>query len=142
MTPQFIEFETTVSSMLPEISAVLTDPVDVSAVLIRLRDRYANKDIPANEAGTGVSALMHLIACVLFMPAGRILLIDEPQLHLHPGAEKLLAHFFRVGTQQPRCRSALPGRRMPGLDELLVAGCGYYAGCYTAAIPAPQSKAF
>jgi predicted ATP-dependent endonuclease of OLD family len=39
---------------------------------------------------------MHLIASVLFMPAGRILLVDEPQLHLHPGAEKLLAKFFRT----------------------------------------------
>ena len=99
MTPQFAEFENTLSSMLPEISAVLSDPVDVSTVLIRLRDRFARKDIPADEAGTGVSALMHLIATVLFMPAERILLIDEPQLHLHPGAEKLLARFFRTHSE-------------------------------------------
>jgi len=95
MTPQFVEFESTLSSMLPEIRAVLTDPVNLQIVRITLSDRFAKKNIPANEAGTGVSALMHLIASVLFMPAGRILLIDEPQLHLHPGAEKLLANFFR-----------------------------------------------
>jgi hypothetical protein len=96
MTPQFADFESTIRSMLPEISDILTDPIDAGTVLIRLRDRYARTDIAADEAGTGVSALMHLIATVLFMPASRILLTDEPQLHLHPGAEKLLARFIRA----------------------------------------------
>jgi len=96
MTPQFEEFQATLSSMLEEVDQVLTSPVDQGSVRITLRDRFARKNIPADEAGTGVSALMHLIATVLFMPSGRILLIDEPQLHLHPGAEKRLAHFFRA----------------------------------------------
>jgi energy-coupling factor transporter ATP-binding protein EcfA2 len=74
---------------------VLTDPISPQQVTIKLRDRYAGFDVPIDQTGTGVNQLLHLIATVLFMPPGRLLLIDEPQLHLHPGAEKALAAFLR-----------------------------------------------
>lgn len=95
LTQQFAEFEATVADMFPEVAAVLTDPVDQQRVTIKLRDKYAKLDVPLDQAGTGVAQLLHLIATILFLPIGRILLVDEPQLHLHPGAEKLLAAFIR-----------------------------------------------
>jgi len=95
MTPQFAEFEATVAEMIPEVSAVLTDPIASGQVTIKLRDRFARFDVPLDRAGTGVAQLLHLVATVLFLPTGRIMLVDEPQLHLHPGAEKLLARFIR-----------------------------------------------
>jgi hypothetical protein len=95
MTPQFAEFEATVAEMIPEVSAVLTDPIASGQVTIKLRDRFAGFDVPLDRAGTGVAQLLHLVATVLFLPTGRMMLVDEPQLHLHPGAEKLLARFIR-----------------------------------------------
>lgn len=95
VTKEFAEFEAAVSEVLPEISMVLTDPVSQQQVTIKLRDRFAGFDVPIDQTGTGVNQLLHLMATVLFMPRGRILLIDEPQLHLHPGAEKALAAFIR-----------------------------------------------
>ncbi len=95
VTEEFQEFEAAVSEVLPEVSMVLTDPISQQQVTIKLRDRYAGFDVPIDRAGTGVNQLLHLIATVLFTPHGRLLLIDEPQLHLHPGAEKALAAFIR-----------------------------------------------
>jgi hypothetical protein len=97
VSSQFMEFEAAVSEILPEVSMVLTDPVPgQNNVTIKLRDRLAGFDVPIDDAGTGVTQLLHLIATVLFSPDGRVLLVDEPQLHLHPGAEKLLARFIRA----------------------------------------------
>lgn len=96
VTAEFAEFEEAVASVLPEVSMVLTDPrPNEQQVTIKLRDRYAGFDVPIDQAGTGVNQLLHLLATVLFTAHGRLLLIDEPQLHLHPGAEKGLASFLR-----------------------------------------------
>jgi predicted ATPase len=95
VTAEFAEFEAAVTAVLPEVSMVLTDPGPGQQVTIKLRDRFAGFDVPIDQAGTGVNQLLHLMATVLFMPHGRLLLIDEPQLHLHPGAEKALASFLR-----------------------------------------------
>lgn len=95
VTGQFDEFQSSICDMLPEVSAILTEPTGPSAVTIKLRDRYLGANVSIEDAGTGVSQLLHLVATVIFRPPGRILLVDEPHLHLHPGAQKLLAELVR-----------------------------------------------
>lgn len=95
VTPQAAALQSIVSKMFPEIERILTPPYGANKFILRLRDKFAGKDISLNNAGTGVARILHLITAILFYPAGKIFLIDEPTTHLHPGSEKVLARFIR-----------------------------------------------
>jgi hypothetical protein len=95
VTAQAAALQSIVRKIFPEVEMILTPPAGANRFTLRLRDRYAGKDISLDDVGTGVARIVHLITAVLFYPAGRIFLIDEPTTHLHPGSEKVLAGFFR-----------------------------------------------
>jgi predicted ATPase len=95
VTPQAAALQEIVRKIFPEVEMILTPPAGANRFTLRLRDRYARKDISLDDVGTGVARIVHLITAVLFNPAERIFLIDEPTTHLHPGSEKVLAAFLR-----------------------------------------------
>jgi len=94
--PEFHELQQVMTELFPEIDAILTQAVgDQSQVQITYGDRFAGRNTPLEESGTGVAQALHLIALTLFSEPGRILLIDEPHAYLHPGAERRLVQFLR-----------------------------------------------
>jgi predicted ATP-dependent endonuclease of OLD family len=64
-------------------------------VRITYRDRFAARNTPLEQSGTGVAQALHLVSLILFSEPGRIFLIDEPHAYLHPGAERCLVQFLR-----------------------------------------------
>lgn len=47
-----------------------------------------------HQVGTGVSQLLPVLVMCLTSKKGDVLLIEQPELHLHPGAQQKLADFF------------------------------------------------
>lgn len=92
---EFHELQRVMAELFPEIDAILTQAVGDQQVQITYRDRFARRNTPLEQSGTGVAQALHLIALTLFAEPGRILLIDEPHAYLHPGAERRLVQFLR-----------------------------------------------
>jgi hypothetical protein len=89
------ELDRLIAAMFPEVDRVLAGPSGTNVVTISVHDRFANRNVPLAEVGTGLTQSLHLIASVLLQPPGRTMLIEEPTAYLHPGAERLLATFIR-----------------------------------------------
>ncbi len=83
------------SELFEEIGEIRTSPTGSNQLQLQVYDGYAQIPVPLNSAGTGVAQLMFFCALVLMSPPGRIFLIDEPHVFLHPRAEKRLAAFIR-----------------------------------------------
>jgi energy-coupling factor transporter ATP-binding protein EcfA2 len=94
-SPEFRELQRVMTELFPEIDAILTQAVGDMQVQITYRDKFARRNTPLEQSGTGVAQALHLIALILFSEPGRILLIDEPHAYLHPGAERQLVQFLR-----------------------------------------------
>ncbi len=93
-TPQWQELEVVMRRLLPEIETVLSIPTSQSQITLMIRDRFARRNVPLSDAGTGVAQLLYFVAFVLFSEPGRIMLVDEPHAYLHPGAERELVSFL------------------------------------------------
>lgn len=94
-TNEFHEIERVMSDMFPEIQNILTVPSGNNMVTITIKDGFSGKEIPISEAGTGVAQALFLVTMILCSERGRIFLVDEPHVYLHPSAEKALAKFIR-----------------------------------------------
>ena len=49
---------------------------------------------PLHSLGTGVSQLLPILVLCLVTAPGKLILLEQPELHLHPGAQQRLADFF------------------------------------------------
>ena len=49
---------------------------------------------PLRSVGTGVSQVLPVVAICLLAPIGGLVLLEEPELHLNPTVQQLLAEFF------------------------------------------------
>ena len=98
-TKQFHEIEKVMRETFTEIENILTVPSGNNEVTITIKDRFTGKNVPISEAGTGVAQTLLLTAMIICSEPGRIFLIDEPHVYLHPNAEKALARFIREHTE-------------------------------------------
>ncbi len=92
------------SNKLPEVHEILSDVIGPCEILVQHnaeRDLYVDvqfsqnggKSVPIDLTGTGILQLVQIVAYVcLFEP--RFLLVDEPDNHLHPSRQALLAKVF------------------------------------------------
>jgi predicted ATPase len=64
---------------------------DLFDVSITLEDDAA---LPIADLGYGLSQILPVLAQCSFAPQGSILLFEQPELHLHPGAARKLAQVF------------------------------------------------
>ena len=94
--PKIQTFDMVVEQIFPEIEQVLTiSDVQEPAVTIAVREKFVHELISLRDCGAGVAQILHLVALVIFSSPGRIFLIDEPHVFLHPESERTLAQFLR-----------------------------------------------
>jgi predicted ATPase len=93
-TREYRDLTNLMESMFNEIGGIFTVPSENNIVTLSIWDNFANKNIPLDECGTGIAQVLHLASMILFSEPGKIFLIDEPHVYLHPGAEKSLAQFI------------------------------------------------
>jgi hypothetical protein len=51
-------------------------------------------DVPIFATGTGISQVLPVLTICLLAKPGSVVLIEQPELHLHPGSQRKLADFF------------------------------------------------
>lgn len=93
------------------VSRVFDDTVSFAAKFEEKEDLYIDvklsidggQELPVDLWGTGVLQVTQIVAyALLFTPA--LLLIDEPDSHLHPSWQKTLAMTFRVISEELGCQ--------------------------------------
>lgn len=121
-TPKFRYFNSLVHEVFPQIHQVsVTPPAHVQGqVEIRvwtldptLHDRV-DLAMPLAQSGTGIGQVLAILYVAFFSTSPQVLIIDEPQSFLHPGAIRKLVqvlkvqskHQFIVATHSPTVISA------------------------------------
>jgi len=79
---------------LPDLGFLQSRSVEKNTVTV-FRDKKWNFDIDIHDMGSGIEQLL-MIACVLISKSqGSLILIETPEHHLHPGAQRTLLQFIR-----------------------------------------------
>lgn len=53
-------------------------------------------DIPPESVGSGQNHLIHILVMCLLANEGHVVIIENPELHLHPKAQSILSEFFTM----------------------------------------------
>jgi len=99
----FEEYNSLVSRVLPEIKHVSVRYLGPGQgeIAIWLHERSTKRDdlaIPLSHAGSGVSHVLAMLY-VFMSEQSQMILIDEPQSYLHPGALRSLIEVFKTSTR-------------------------------------------
>jgi hypothetical protein len=112
-TEMFREFNAVVREILPQIRLVSVVSVAGENVILVWNHDPATKRrdlaIPLNESGTGIGQVLAILYVAITSPYSRVILVDEPQSFLHPGAARKLIevlkryslHQFVISTHSP-----------------------------------------
>ena len=111
----FEKFNQTVRSVLPQVGWISVVPLGNDRLRILVWTDAAHRDsrtdlaIGLNESGTGVGQVLAIVYIVSSSHTPQIMLIDEPQSFLHPGAARKLIevlkqhpqHQYLIATHSP-----------------------------------------
>ena len=92
---RFDQLNTVVSEILPQVRRVSVRPLAQNQVEIQVwphdyQTQRADLAIPLNECGSGVGQVLSILYLVLTSDHPQVIIIDEPQNFLHPGAVRKL----------------------------------------------------
>jgi predicted ATPase len=96
---RFATFVNFVRSVLPQIKDVTVLPAGTSEVEIRVwTGNLGRIDLtkPLDACGTGIGQVLAILYIAVNSPNPRVILIDEPQSFLHPGAARKLIQILRT----------------------------------------------
>jgi len=113
-TPKLAYFNSLVHEILPQIYQISTVPPAAGQVEIRVWTidpvhRRLDLTMPLAQCGTGVGQVLAILYVALFSTAREVIIIDEPQSFLHPGAIRKLVqvlkseskHQYIIATHSP-----------------------------------------
>lgn len=97
-------FNGLIRRVFPQTHAVSVKPVSTSEVGVFLWTASPDSEredllVPLSEAGTGIGQVLAMLYVVVASPSGRVILIDEPNSFLHPGAVRELIGICKEHTQ-------------------------------------------
>ena len=85
------------------LEKVTTKDLGKAGTELTVRATGVNRDLDLTSVGVGVSQVLPLLVGCLLAPSGTTFLLEQPELHLHPKVQAILADFFigltRVGKQ-------------------------------------------
>jgi ABC-type cobalamin/Fe3+-siderophores transport system ATPase subunit len=98
---RYNRFNEHVSTIFPQITRVSVVPrpnnrVEILIWSVPVETERDDLAIPLAESGTGISQVLAIIYVVMTANFPQILLIDEPQSFLHPGAVRKLIEILKV----------------------------------------------
>lgn len=99
---RFARFNQSVKRVFPQIHRVTTQMIDSSRVQIKVwTDDTERTDltIPLHECGTGLGQVLSILYVVLNSDVPRVIIIDEPNSFLHPGASRKLIEILKEHDQ-------------------------------------------
>lgn len=66
-------------------------------IVLSFKDENISRDL--TQIGVGASQLLPILTAVLGSPEGSIILLEQPELHLHPAVQSRIADFFLAQSQ-------------------------------------------
>lgn len=122
------QVESWASEIIRPIRITATWPPGITASLIRFQEpgTLADQIRPANM-GFGVSFALPILVAGLLAPQGALLMVENPEAHLHPGGQSRLGRFLgrvaATGVQvivETHSDHVLNGIRLACVDECLL----------------------
>lgn len=92
---KFLHIVDICKKIFPDIIDIHPDPLLGNQVRIVVKKRLLQNEIDLAQEGSGIDQLFIIIWSIATAEKSTIWFLDEPELHLHPGAQKLLYDFFR-----------------------------------------------
>ncbi len=99
----FAAFQAAASKVLPELDIIETPIVGPAATTVQLRLKYDRTKYDLSEISSGIKGILVLLAAAHFSSRGSLILIEEPENHIHPAAQKALCSVLKeVATTQDK----------------------------------------
>jgi hypothetical protein len=97
---RFRDLNKQLGAILPQVRWVSVRAVDANQVEVVVwpHDPETQREdlaVPLLESGTGIAQVLAILYVVMSSERGQIIIIDEPQSFLHPGAARKLIDFLR-----------------------------------------------
>jgi len=92
---RFDAYEETVKRVLPEVEIIETPILGEQQTTVTIRFTDTPEKYDLWQLSSGVKDVLVLLAAIHFSPEASLLLIEEPENHLHPTAQKALAAVIR-----------------------------------------------
>ena len=70
--------------------------------VITVENEGLNKEVPLDAVGVGVSQLLPVLVLCLLSKPGSMILLEQPELHLHPALQQRLADFLIAAARSGR----------------------------------------
>ncbi len=118
-TSRFRRFTQAVNSVLPQVKEVIAKPIsdNVARLYVATVDPDLERrdlDVELAKSGTGIGQVVSILYVVLTSDHPRVIIIDEPQSFLHPGAVRKLfdilkqdkRHQYIITTHSPTAVTA------------------------------------
>ena len=97
---RFVDIAKKCMAIFPDIIGIHPDPLPDNQVRILIKKKLLPNEIDLADEGSGIEQLFILIWRIATAENDSIWFIDEPELHLHPGAQKHLYDFFREESEK------------------------------------------
>lgn len=97
--PQWGEAENWLKRISPELS-VLKVPLPVVQASVETTDVNLGVDVNMAYQGTGIQKALSVIAALVFSPEGSTIVIEEPEIHLHPRSQEVIVDLFNKAVNE------------------------------------------
>ena len=97
--PRWGEAENWLKRIAPELS-VLKVPLRVMQASVETTDMNLRVDINMAYQGTGIQKALSVIVAVVFSPEGSTIVIEEPEIHLHPRSQEVIVDLFNKAVNE------------------------------------------
>jgi predicted ATPase len=91
---RLIEFVGAWMSKIVGVAAVSTEDQGRLGLEVAYRPRALDRSVDPTMLGVGVSQVLPVVATCLLWQPGDTILLEQPELHLHPAAQQALGEFF------------------------------------------------
>ncbi len=98
--PEFEEYRTQLGEFLPHVRGVLTSPTATDHLRLGLSEGPLSGMTPADLWSSGTTHLSLLLFGLAFLPKASVIIIEEPELGLHPYAIRLLMTRLREAAEE------------------------------------------
>jgi predicted ATPase len=92
---RFDRYEETVMKVVPDIRMIETPIVGGATATVSLRFLDDLEAYNLQQLSSGLKDVLVLLAALHFSPPGSLLIVEEPENHLHPAAQNSLAAVFK-----------------------------------------------